>query len=77
MIGTPTARIRIPITGVAMPRPCSSIRKVLSGDKTAPPSETPVDEMAIAQARRCTNHRARVALTATPALMPEPIASRM
>ena len=65
------------MAGVAASRPKRSIRTPLTGERTTPPSETPVEETAMAQARRWTNQRARVALTATPALMPEPIAMTM
>ena len=76
-IGSPISRIKPAIAGVATSRPNCSIRTPLTGERTTPPNETPVEEMAIAQARRWTNQRARVALTATPALMPEPSAITM
>ena len=75
MIGRPTSRISAPIAGVATSRPQRSIRKPLMGESATPPSETPVEAVAIAQARRCRNQRAMIALTATPDDIPLPAAS--
>ena len=71
-MATPTTRI--PITTAASVSPPLSMSAVPSGANTTPPSDTPVNAMLIARARRWTNQRASMALTPMAAASPNPTA---
>jgi hypothetical protein len=68
--GSATATTSAPRIGAAVASPCDSMSAVPTGTSTAPPRDTPVDEIDVAFARDRMNQRDNIAEIGTPAPTP-------